>query len=55
MIIMMTTITLLQLMGIIPTKGTRLGEKFKSSTNNHMYWTSSVTVPISVRNLRLAE
>ena len=46
MIIMMSTITLLQLMGIIPTKGTcrnartALGEKFKSSASNHMYWCS---------------
>ena len=60
MIIMMTTITLLQLMGIIPTKGTSrkcndcLGEKVKSSTSIHIYWTGSVTVspkPSSVRTL----
>ena len=44
MMIVMSTITLLQQMGIFPKEGTcrkcndKLGEKFKSSTDNHRYW-----------------
>ena len=46
MIIRISTITLLQLMGIIPTKGPckkckdSVGEKVKSTTSNQMYWCS---------------
>ena len=44
MMTVMSTITLLQQMGIFPKEGTcrkcndKLGGKFKSSTNNHRYW-----------------